>query len=295
MKNLRYNPNTGNFEEVIIEDQDDAAWGRAQAEGTITAIEDYLRNHPQGKHYAEAKRRLAELLDDNKWNYAVSINTLFAYSQYKSDYPHGRHIAECEKRINYLAEEAVWERTVFSGTIASYQDYLSSYPQGHHIKAARNAILRISDDDAWSYAKNTNTIEAIRRYLEAYGESARHANEARNAISELKSGSKGWIIAIALIFICIFIAWFVITYSGSIQTTPSAPQHQSSGSVINNSPEINQLKAEIEERLSVKEAVVKNGDSPGELGPIQSKIDRLRQYQDPSADSFQKRLDRLRR
>lgn len=275
--------------------EDDIDWQKAVSSSALSIYEKYVQKHPNGKHLSEAQARIIEFRDDNKWNYAVSLDTIFAYNLYKSDFPQGRHIEECLKRINLLSEEANWKRTVAVDTIPSYHEYIRSYPQGHHIKAARNAILRIRDDDAWRYAKNTNTIETIRRYLEEYGESARHANEAKMAISELKSGNKGWIIAMALIFICIFIAWFVIKYSGNIQPTPSAPQHQSSGPVIKNSTEINQLKAEIEERLSVKESVFKNGDSPGELGPIQSKIDRLRQYQDPSAESFQKRLDRLRR
>ena len=279
----------------INEFLDDNKWRYAVNLDTIFAYNLYKTEYPHGRHIEECQKRLIYMTEEAMWERSVASGSTASFLEYLRSYPHGRHIEECEKRLKYATEEEMWVRTVSSGTIASYQDYLRSYSQGRHIKAARNAILRIRDDEAWRSAQKENTVRAIRKYLEEYGENARHSEEANSVISQLKSGEKGWIVAIILILLCLFVAWFVITQSDIVQTTPSTPQRQSSGTVINNTTEINQLKAEIEERLSVKESVVKNGDSPGELGPIQSKIDRLRQYKDPSAESFQKRLDRLRR
>ena len=279
----------------INEFLDDNKWRYAVNLDTIFAYNLYKTDYPHGRHIKECEKRLIYMTEEAMWERSVASGSTASYLEYIRSYPHGRHIEECEKRLKYATEEEMWERTVSSGTIASYQDYLRSYSQGRHIKAARNAILRIRDDEAWRSAQKDNTVRAIRKYLEEYGENARHSDEANSVISQLKSGEKGWIVAIIITILCFFIAWYIITQSDIVQTTPSTPQRQSSGTVINNSPEINQLKAEIEERLSVKESVFKNGDSPGELGPIQSKIDRLRQYQDPSAESFQKRLDRLRK
>lgn len=274
--------------------EDDRDWLGATNASTLSIYEEYLLKHPNGKHSAEAQERIIEFRDDNKWNYAVNFDTVFAYSLYKSDYPKGRHIEECEKRLRYLTEEAMWERCVSSDTIASYQDYLNSYSQGRYIDAARNAIRLIRDDEDWRSAQKEKTIKANRRYLEKYGKSARHAEEARNAISELKFGNNRWILAMSVVIVCFLIAWFVITHIDAMQTTSSAPQHQAFGPVVNNTREINRLKMEIEAILKDKEQIVKEGNAPGLLTPVENLINQLEQYQDSDVERYKRRLEQLK-
>ena len=86
--------------------QEDAAYERAKGRGTAAGYGEYLREYPNGRYVAEARRQqeAAERReDDAAFGRARSAGTAAAYGEYLSRYASGRHAAEARRlREKYL-------------------------------------------------------------------------------------------------------------------------------------------------------------------------------------------------
>ena len=305
---LRNHPNGRHVAECrarlsAFEDQED--WHTTERTDTLAAYQLYLQNHPNGRYRNLAQSRISQFQDDTNWRAALAANTISAIENYRRWFPYGRHISECDSIIEGL----MWQEALRKNTLKSYQDYLDRYPYGNHSIDAGSAIVKLKAKErerrererelkAWHSAETANTISAYRGYLEEFGDNARHSEDAKRAIAELKSSEgKGWVVMLFIILICALIVWFIIAQTNSDQAIPSGRQVPDSGynpSYVDHSAEIRQIKESLDNWLPGKEAAHKNGLSVGNLSPWQNKIDKLKDYGDPSWKKYQDRIDKLK-
>ncbi len=83
-----------------------ADWAKAAGTNTVASYENYLRQHPAGKHEQDARDRIAALkaskADADAWAQAKAANTTSAYQQYVTSFPHGAHVAEAMAAMDRL-------------------------------------------------------------------------------------------------------------------------------------------------------------------------------------------------
>ena len=80
--------------------KDDAAFARAKTANTVASYTSYLTEFPNGRHVAEARRRLEAIRareDDAAFARAKQADTEASYAAYLSRYPEGRHVAEARR------------------------------------------------------------------------------------------------------------------------------------------------------------------------------------------------------
>ncbi len=145
---------------VHLERLDHQAWGYAEAEGTRSAIENYLQRFPEGLHVADAdillhelqlaeeaaRRELAERerQDDEAWQRAAADRSLAAVDQYLSDWPGGLHGDEA-RALRRQIEGDINDSKAFQAarkldTIDAYESYKKAFPRGRHVAQALQAI-----------------------------------------------------------------------------------------------------------------------------------------------------------
>jgi hypothetical protein len=69
---------------------------------TIPAARQFLHDYPLGKHAAEAKAILDQLIEKDTWDQAVAANSRDGYESYVTLYPNGRFVEEARRRIKDL-------------------------------------------------------------------------------------------------------------------------------------------------------------------------------------------------
>lgn len=142
---------------------DHQAWGRADAEGTRSAVDAYLEEFPEGLHLADARIRL------NAFDEAERAEQ--------------RLQAERERQ-----ERAAWEAARARRTVEAIDEFLGQWPAGpfgDEARALRQTLQGSADDRrAFDAAANVGRIESYRAYLEAFPRGA-HVAAALEAIDRL--------------------------------------------------------------------------------------------------------------
>ena len=155
-------PNSIHSDQALLhlERLDHQAWGRAQAEGTISAIETYLEQFPEGLHVFDAdillnQMRLAEeeeqrlqdqasARDNEAWANASKIRSLAAVDNYLEAWPQGNH-REDAHALRTRIQDGINDRRAFDAaaklnTGDAYQSYVDAFPRGSQVAAALEAI-----------------------------------------------------------------------------------------------------------------------------------------------------------
>jgi hypothetical protein len=159
-------PNT-RYKEDLEEKLDNLYWEKAKG-GAAPALEEYLGQFPNGRHWAEAQEGLA-------WDKAEASNTVQAFHDYQRQYPKGTHFDLAGQEIESMRVQEA--RT--SEEEAILQSYLKDYPSGEH----HDEIYKHLDDVVWNKTRK-NELTSLRAYLERF-ERGRHAEEAQNEIEKL--------------------------------------------------------------------------------------------------------------
>lgn len=76
--------------------QGDREWTNAVVSGSKTAIEDYLKNHPNTSHTLEARHKI----DSLDWVAAMNLNTPESLKEYLNAHPDGEHYAEVQQQYD---------------------------------------------------------------------------------------------------------------------------------------------------------------------------------------------------
>lgn len=148
---------------------------------TIEACKQYIDKYRRGKYSKEVHQILSDLEDDRKY---ANARMLHEIEDYLKVYPNGRHVIEAKaKRTRILEEQRKkWEWEVNEQLrqvdyCKSIQNCIAIMPQCMKLKSDKlNAKL---DDKFFSLCSSANDYE---RYIAKMGNSARHAEEAREKI-----------------------------------------------------------------------------------------------------------------
>src|ERR1700733_123320 len=74
-------------------------WHSAQAANTIEAYQQFLSEHPQSAHTADARAQVAELTEARDWQRASGTDTADAYRQFLAQHPQGKNAQEARIRL----------------------------------------------------------------------------------------------------------------------------------------------------------------------------------------------------
>jgi cell division septation protein DedD len=74
-------------------------WHSAQAANTIEAYQQFLTEHPQSAHTADAQAQIAELTEARDWQRASGTDTADAYRQFLAQHPQGKNAQEARIRL----------------------------------------------------------------------------------------------------------------------------------------------------------------------------------------------------
>lgn len=168
---------------------------------TIEACKQYIDKYRRGKYSKEVHQILSDLEDDRKY---ANARMLHEIEDYLKVYPNGRHVIEAKaKRTRILEEQRKkWEQEVNEQLrqvdyCKNIQNCIAIMPQCMKLKSDKlNAKL---DDKFFSLCSSANDYE---RYIAKMGNSARHAEEAREKIRTHNMIVWG-LIAAGIIFIII--------------------------------------------------------------------------------------------
>jgi len=193
------------LEKIEEEEAERETWEAALKSDTITALESFIRNHPDGSHIEEARGRLAE---KRAWAVAQRANGSADWQSFISQYPQSRHIEEAERNLataRYREKEARdFEDAAENGSIESWQFFLQVHSDSARRGEAeeRLAVLRQKADEesAWSAAKSANTSKGWSAYLQRFRESPR-APEAERELKNAEARETeqlDWDVAVAI-------------------------------------------------------------------------------------------------
>lgn len=177
----------GAFVDTVVgqlKELEDASFARAATSRSITEIEGYLANWPEGTHRAEARALISEIKDDETWETVRSKGTNEAVQTYLRDHPNGRHREEANQILGaFAADDQAWAAAQRTDTPEAYRTYLRAHKASAHYAEAQAAFSRL-DEAAWGNAMTAKTSSACSGYLTTFPEGA-HGDDAKDCVSRL--------------------------------------------------------------------------------------------------------------
>jgi PEGA domain len=134
-------------------------WQTLTHNPTLTTLDNFIREYPNGRFAAKA-RKVAEELE---WNSVTKSKDLVALNSFVSKFPQGQYATQAQKLINDLQEEQEqWVVARDSKDIAQLTGYLNKYPDGQYVRVAQAEITRLNDD--------LKIRETLQKYEDAYNQ-----------------------------------------------------------------------------------------------------------------------------
>ncbi|CAK0778250.1 formylglycine-generating enzyme [Azospirillaceae bacterium] len=212
-------------EATAISILEDAAWTRAQNDGSLEAYQGYLIFFPEGRY-----RDPASLAVNDRRTAALQKQKAEKEAEKRAfEEAEKRRIQETAKRVAHAAlstEDATWARAQRNGSLEAYQGYLILFPEGRYREPAsvavndrRTALLRkqeaekeaekrafeeaekrrtqetakhvaqaalSTEDAAWTRAQNDGSLEAYQGYLILFPE-GRYREPASLAVNDRRA------------------------------------------------------------------------------------------------------------
>lgn len=287
--------------------EDEKKWERACSEDSLEAYKDYISKFPEGNHIVECK----SCIDEKAWQHAVSVNTIAAYQAYLKSYKYGKHLPDAKTKIDSLStklDDQAWDVARNTDSIESYERYERNHPNGKHLYDCRKKLTILKDVKQWQKARSSNTVLEYKSYLSSFP-TGLHAEEARKKIEKLtKKGNSGCltiiiVLIVAAIMGCIIYvnindgshgATFGTDNPGMIHSPSDGASPTPSSNHSISSSEIASIKNSLDSRLPGMEQAKKEGLTPTGIIGAQKQINKLKDANDPSWQSYQSRLDKLK-
>ena len=121
-----------------------ADWQKATQQNTVSAYQNFIKEHPSDARVEQARNRISALNDEQAWSAAKSADTLDAYQQYLQQDPNGMHAADAQDKVNSLQESAAWQSAQSANTAQDYQDFLQKYPNAPQASDAQAALKKLT-------------------------------------------------------------------------------------------------------------------------------------------------------
>ncbi len=88
---------------LMVLNQMDKEWTNIMISGSRSAIEEFIRTHPDSPHKAEAIHKL----DSIDWASALGLNTVEAFENYIKEHPDGEHTGDADTKMKSLNAQTV--------------------------------------------------------------------------------------------------------------------------------------------------------------------------------------------
>ena len=179
------------------EHEESREWNRIKNFRTTEALETFLRNYPNGRYAAVARRRLNELQKEGReareWNRIKNFRAPGVFKTFLKDYPNGRYAVQARRRLNELQKEGQeareWNRIKNFRAPGVFETFLKDYPNGRYAVQARRRLSELQKEGQeareWNRIKNFRTAGAFETFLRTYP-NGRFAAAARRRLSELR-------------------------------------------------------------------------------------------------------------
>jgi outer membrane protein assembly factor BamD (BamD/ComL family) len=165
----------------------EADWTKAESQNTVSAYEDFVKQHPNDAHDAQAHTRIQGLQDDQAWSDAQKTNTLEAYQQYLEKLPNGKHIDDAHAQVTALQRAAAWQAAQAANTVPAVQDFLQKYTQGPEVDQANALLTKLQ---AEGYRVQLATFHSDKEAQKSLPQlQARYSNELHDLVIIPPSGT----------------------------------------------------------------------------------------------------------
>ncbi len=178
-------------------------YARTLEEGTVEALERFIREHPESPYVEDARRKIGALRRYERalqgWNreaegaYAAALarGTPEALDRFLARYPDAPQAAEARRLRDLWArqqqqEALAYREALAAGTIEALEGFLASYPRGPHAAEAQSRLDRLrAADKAFRIAEKSRSVPALEAFLQEYPGTP-HEGEARELLRTLR-------------------------------------------------------------------------------------------------------------
>ena len=178
-------------------------YARALEEGTVEALERFVREHPESPYVDDARqkiealRRYEEALQgwsreaEAAFASALAQGTPEALDRFLARYPDAPQAAEARRLRDLWArqeeqEARAYREALAAGTVEALEGFLASYPRGIHAPDVRSRLERLrAADRAFRIAQKARSIPALETFLQEYPGTP-HEPEARELLRALR-------------------------------------------------------------------------------------------------------------
>lgn len=122
-----------------------ALWQQIEQSASMTDIDQYLADFPQGAHVAqvqELKTKVQEIAD--QWAKVENSNDAFTLQQFIEKYPEGTYH---DMAVGAL-DKVLWQKAIIEDAPAAYSQYLKQCPQGAHVTEAQQWLQQHAQQQA---------------------------------------------------------------------------------------------------------------------------------------------------
>ena len=122
-----------------------ALWQRIEQSATMTDIDQYLADFPEGEHAAqvqELKTKVQEIAD--QWALIENSNDALTLQEFIDKYPEGVYHDKAAETL----DKVLWQKAVVEDAPAAYNQYLKQCPQGVHVAEAQKWLQQHAQQQA---------------------------------------------------------------------------------------------------------------------------------------------------
>jgi|GEM_PF-5245189 len=121
----------------------ETAWEKTQAQDTIPAYNEFLRQHGASQWSQAARDRLHTLEEMAAWSKAQKDGTSDAFRSYLTSYPQGANAAKARKRLEALERQMAWREIADSSNTDELEGFIDAYPDTKEAAKASEKLAEL--------------------------------------------------------------------------------------------------------------------------------------------------------
>lgn len=144
---------------------EEQAWSAAKDSNTISALNNFMTEFPNGKHYDEALQLYMGLKgnDEGYWKGIETSQNASDFQNYLTKFPNGAYAALATNKIDSIDYDAATKKS----TPEAFQAYLTAHPNGVYAQQAHEQANKIQSMAVSDEEKST-VKELFSNYYSAY-------------------------------------------------------------------------------------------------------------------------------
>ncbi len=137
-------------------------WVEAKSSNTISAYEDFIKQHSNTVYADSAKTSIFKLNLEKDWSSAKQKNTIYSYEKFIRQYQESEYTDEAKLKLKDLYLERDWKKTQESENIDEYEKFMNEYPNSKYQSVAKDKLV---DLKIWTDIKKIGTIQAYQNFI----------------------------------------------------------------------------------------------------------------------------------